>query len=160
MAAGAQIIISADGITIKTPKKFKVFATQHQFSHGEAVTVAQTTLPNPISRYSNKFDYSIQRTQSCSNQALKSYVIHQHTGQLLAYQCSDQAQISSQRFHTDQPQPVIGLLYLSDQITATQNNPIDQHLRSDPLVEEALGFNLDNLDNLDHFKYSDPDHEV
>ena len=30
MAGGSQIIISSDGITIKTPREFKVFAGQHR----------------------------------------------------------------------------------------------------------------------------------
>ena len=34
MAGGSQIIISSDGITIKTPREFKVFAGQHIFQSG------------------------------------------------------------------------------------------------------------------------------
>ena len=49
MAGGSQIIISADGITIKTAKHFKVFAGQHTFEHGAKVI---STLPNlPISSF-------------------------------------------------------------------------------------------------------------
>ncbi|MDC5258451.1 DUF2345 domain-containing protein [Acinetobacter baumannii] len=42
MAGGSQIIISSDGITIKTPKEFKVFAGQHIFS-GPSVASLKST---------------------------------------------------------------------------------------------------------------------
>lgn len=45
MAGGSQIIISSNGITIKTPNEFKVFAGQHQFQSGQKVTYEIPLLP-------------------------------------------------------------------------------------------------------------------
>lgn len=45
MAGGSQIIISSDGITIKTPKEFKVFAGQHVFVGGESISPNLPSLP-------------------------------------------------------------------------------------------------------------------
>jgi len=45
MAGGSQIIISSDGITIKTPREFKVFAGQHIFTSGAEVAVKALVLP-------------------------------------------------------------------------------------------------------------------
>ena len=58
MAGGSQIIISSDGITIKTPKEFKVFAGQHKFEGGQQVPVPQTSLPTFQTPFSNRVDYS------------------------------------------------------------------------------------------------------
>lgn len=48
MAGGSQIIISSDGITIKTPKEFKVFAGQHKFESGAKANVLLPILPKSI----------------------------------------------------------------------------------------------------------------
>lgn len=45
MAGGSQIIISSDGITIKTPGEFKVFAGQHVFVGGATVHPDLPSLP-------------------------------------------------------------------------------------------------------------------
>ena len=45
MAGGSQIIISSNGITIKTPGEFKVFAGQHKFESGEKIKTVFPTLP-------------------------------------------------------------------------------------------------------------------
>ena len=42
MAGGSQIIISSNGITIKTPGEFKVFAGQHKFESGAKVNMNRT----------------------------------------------------------------------------------------------------------------------
>lgn len=145
MAAGSQIIISTDGIIIKTSKVFKVHAGQHQFKAGEAVAITQTSLPNQNSTYSNKFDYSINNADTGVAYALKTFVLDQAAGKLLAYQTSaqtGQAEISSQRFHTVQPQAVFGILALSDRIYAQQDPPIVDADLQDPLLEEALNSSL------------------
>jgi uncharacterized protein (DUF2345 family) len=46
MAGGSQIIISSDGITIKTPREFKVFAGQHKFESGEKQSINMPLLPD------------------------------------------------------------------------------------------------------------------
>ena len=46
MAGGSQIIISSDGITIKTPREFKVFAGQHIFKGGETQSINMPLLPD------------------------------------------------------------------------------------------------------------------
>lgn len=45
MAGGSQIIISSDGITIITPREFKVRAGQHIFKGGQKVSVNLPLLP-------------------------------------------------------------------------------------------------------------------
>ena len=50
MAGGSQIILSSDGITIKMPKEFKVFAGQHKFEGGEKVSIDTPVLP----KFNNK----------------------------------------------------------------------------------------------------------
>ena len=142
MAGGTQIIISTHGITIKTPNSFKVFAAQHQFEAGAAVPTTQTVLPNSSATYSNQFDYAIHSTATCVNYPIKAFVLDQTVGKLLAYNTLDQQDLSAQRFHTAEPQAVIGILALSDQITAQQNNNIEHPAISDPLLDEALNTNL------------------
>ena len=44
MAGGSQIIISSDGITIKTPGEFKVFAGQHIFNEASFASLKATHL--------------------------------------------------------------------------------------------------------------------
>ena len=44
MAGGSQIIISSDGITIKTPGEFKVFAGQHIFNEASVASLKATHL--------------------------------------------------------------------------------------------------------------------
>ena len=56
MAGGSQIIISKDGITIKTSREFKVYAGQHLFVGGEAAKFSLPTLPNVETLFSNKMD--------------------------------------------------------------------------------------------------------
>lgn len=46
MAGGSQIIISSNGITIKTPGEFKVFAGQHKFESGEKQSINMPLLPD------------------------------------------------------------------------------------------------------------------
>ncbi len=61
MAGGSQIIISSDGITIKTPNEFKVFAGQHKFESGQKVTYELPLLPRlgiDIDKKSMRFDLS------------------------------------------------------------------------------------------------------
>ncbi|WP_332605102.1 hypothetical protein [Acinetobacter sp. ESBL14] len=48
MAGGSQIIISSDGITIKTPNVFKVLAGQHTFNSGAKASAAIPMLPKGI----------------------------------------------------------------------------------------------------------------
>ncbi|MFW2013148.1 hypothetical protein [Acinetobacter bereziniae] len=48
MAGGSQIIISSDGIIIKTPREFKVFAGQHKFENGAKVNFSLPILPKSI----------------------------------------------------------------------------------------------------------------
>jgi type VI secretion system secreted protein VgrG len=59
MAGGSQIIISKNGITIKTPNDFKVFARQHQFKTGSRVKAEIPTLPilKEETLFSNKWDF-------------------------------------------------------------------------------------------------------
>jgi len=45
MAGGSQIIISSDGITIITPREFKVHAGQHIFKSGQKVETKLPFLP-------------------------------------------------------------------------------------------------------------------
>lgn len=51
MAGGSQIIISSDGITIKTPGEFKVFAGQHKFESGAKVNTNLPLLPDAKNPY-------------------------------------------------------------------------------------------------------------
>jgi len=51
MAGGSQIIISSNGITIKTPNEFKVFAGQHQFENAVKVNSTLPTLPDVKNPY-------------------------------------------------------------------------------------------------------------
>lgn len=51
MAGGSQIIISSDGITIKTPNEFKVFAGQHNFKNGAKVNNTLPILPDVKNPY-------------------------------------------------------------------------------------------------------------
>ena len=48
MAGGSQTIINKDGITIITPREFKVHAGQHIFKSGEKVALPAMALPQPI----------------------------------------------------------------------------------------------------------------
>lgn len=54
MAGGSQIIISSDGITIITPREFKVHAGQHLFKEGESQSVNFPLLPE-IGSYNLQF---------------------------------------------------------------------------------------------------------
>ncbi len=148
MAGGAQLIISAQGITLKTANTFKVLAGQHQFEAGEAVAITQTVLANSTDSYSNQFNYVINSAKTCVNYSFKAFVLDQAAGKLLACNTPNQTDLSSQRFHTPEPQAVIGLLALSDQITAQQNNHIEHSDISDPLLDEALNANLNLSSNL------------
>ena len=58
MAGGSQIIISSDGITIKTPKEFKVFAGQHKFESGQSVASKALILPL-LKEYDNSQKFKI-----------------------------------------------------------------------------------------------------
>ena len=51
MAGGSQIIISSNGITIKTPGEFKVFAGKHKFESGAKVNTTLPLLPDAKNPY-------------------------------------------------------------------------------------------------------------
>ena len=51
MAGGSQIIISSNGITIKTPGEFKVFFWQHKFESGAKVNTTLPLLPDAKNPY-------------------------------------------------------------------------------------------------------------
>ncbi len=139
MAGGAQIIISADGISIKTPRAFHVFAGQHQFLAGEAVMQSHTALPNPVGDYSNRFDYGSISNASYLKHNIQAYVIEKTTGKLLAHDhLADPQQLSGKRFYTSKAQAVIGMLALSDEISATQAPHSSMQQSADPLLAELV----------------------
>lgn len=150
MAGGSHIIISADGIQIKTSGSFKVHAGQHQFVAGQPVAQPQTALPNPVSDFSNQFDYSTASTSWCHEHSWHAFVIAKDTGKLLANDRATEAQqLNCQRFYSNDPQAVIGILALSDQIVAHQALPNSISTTHDPLLAELLAVDRHNLQDQD-----------
>lgn len=150
MAGGSQIIISADGIQIKTSGSFKVRAGQHQFLAGEPVAQPQTALPNPIADFSNQFNYSTVNTSNGYEQDWHAFVLEKDSGKLLADERASQAQqLNCQRFYSDTPKAVIGILALSDQIVAQQELHRSNSNAHDPFLAELFAVDANDLQDQD-----------
>ncbi|GAB3050492.1 type VI secretion system Vgr family protein [Acinetobacter apis] len=54
-SGGSEVLISPDGITLKTSQGISYYATQHQFKQGEKITYELPQLPN-TPQYSNRID--------------------------------------------------------------------------------------------------------
>ncbi|CAP02942.1 hypothetical protein ABSDF_p10007 (plasmid) [Acinetobacter baumannii SDF] len=77
MAGGSQIIISSDGITIKTPNEFKVFAGQHQFKSGAKVNATLPSLPDAENPYILQYLVKNKDNLAVSN---KPYILMDEDG--------------------------------------------------------------------------------
>ncbi|MDM1291079.1 hypothetical protein [Acinetobacter indicus] len=77
MAGGSQIIISSDGITIKTPREFKVFAGQHKFESGAKVNSTLPSLPDAENPYILQYLVKNKENQIMVN---KPYLIFDEDG--------------------------------------------------------------------------------
>ncbi|SPL72532.1 hypothetical protein KPC_3710 [Acinetobacter stercoris] len=140
-AGGSQLLINQQGVFVNTDRYFKVQSGQHVFMSGEKVSMPQISLPIFNSNYSNKFDYSISKSELCKNDNFMTFVIDKNTGRLITQnKCIIKNNISSNRFFTEDSKTVIGILSFSDDIGITSNNLNSDY--EDPLLDEAL--NLDN----------------
>ena len=136
MAGGSQIIISSDGITIKTPGEFKVFAGQHVFEGGAHVPIPKVSLPMSETPYSNKIDYNWD--DNLGNEK-EIFVLDQNKNSLITSkvdQLDDEKNLSSLRFYTSESTEFTALGFNSSHVSLKQNRLDGEN--KDELLEEAL----------------------
>ena len=124
MAGGSQIIISSDGITIKTPKEFKVFAGQHKFESGQNVVMEQKILPHLPTNYSLKFKYKSNLPDQKDSKNIdlslnkELFIVSNKDNRLISKSIlkskNDDPFSNDQRFYTEDSEEVYSILCMSD----------------------------------------------
>jgi hypothetical protein len=124
MAGGSQIIISSDGITIKTPKEFKVFAGQHKFESGQNVVMEQKILPHLPTNYSLKFKYKSNLPDQKDSKNIdlslnkELFIVSNKDNRLISKSIlkskNDDPFSNAQRFYTEDSEEVYSILCMSD----------------------------------------------
>ena len=124
MAGGSQIIISSDGITIKTPKVFKVFAGQHKFESGQNVVMEQKILPHLPTNYSLKFKYKSNLPDQKDSKNIdlslnkELFIVSNKDNRLISKSIlkskNDDPFSNAQRFYTEDSEEVYSILCMSD----------------------------------------------
>lgn len=151
MAGGTQIIISPEGITVKTVGYAKFFAADHIFEGGEQVPLPQFCLPTPPTDFSNKINYDWEPP---GEKDKEFFVIDDSNGRLIAQnnnQVDDNKKVTSFRFYTPEKTDFSTLAFNSEATSLSQDNEnfnnIDE-LVSD-LTENEPDFNSDNTSIVD-----------
>lgn len=153
MAGGSQIIISSDGITIKTPKEFKVFAGQHKFEGGQQVPVPQTSLPTFQTPFSNRVDYS-WKASSLGEKEI--FILDKADGNLIKNEINEldtENNISSLRFYTPEKTDFSALGFNSLRTHLIQENLEENDI--DELLEEVEGNDIFDDDQDDIYTEKD-----
>lgn len=124
MAGGSQIIISSDGITIKTPKEFKVFAGQHKFESGQNVVMEQKILPHLPTNYSLKFKYKSNLPDQKDSKNIdlslnkELFIVSNKDNRLISKSIlkskNDDPFSNAQRFYTEDSEEVYSILCMGD----------------------------------------------
>ena len=124
MAGGSQIIISSDGITIKTPKEFKVFAEQHKFESGQNVVMEQKILPHLPTNYSLKFKYKSNLPDQKDSKNIdlslnkELFIVSNKDNRLISKSIlkskNDDPFSNAQRFYTEDSEEVYSILCMGD----------------------------------------------
>lgn len=124
MAGGSQIIISSDGITIKTPREFKVFAGQHKFESGQNVVMEQKILPHLPTNYSLKFKYKSNLPDQKDSKNIdlslnkELFIVSNKDNRLISKSIlkskNDDPFSNAQRFYTEDSEEVHSILCMSD----------------------------------------------
>lgn len=135
MAGGSQIIISSDGITIKTPREFKVFAGQHIFQSGQQVPISKASLPMMKTPFSNQVNYN----WNVSSQGEKEiFIVDKNNGKLIKHKKNEvdsENKLSSLRFYTENKVNFTALGFDSTQTSLIQQ--LSNQNNIDELIEEV-----------------------
>ena len=124
MAGGSHIIISSDGITIKTPKEFKGFSGQHKFESGQNVVMEQKILPHLPTNYSLKFKYKSNLPDQKDSKNIdlslnkELFIVSNKDNRLISKSIlkskNDDPFSNAQRFYTEDSEEVYSILCMSD----------------------------------------------
>ena len=135
MAGGSQIIISSNGITIKTPGEFKVFAGQHIFQSGQQVPISKASLPMMKTPFSNQVNYN----WNVSSQGEKEiFIVDKNNGKLIKHKKNEvdsENKLSSLRFYTENKVNFTALGFDSTQTSLIQQ--LSNQNNIDELIEEV-----------------------
>ena len=143
MAGGTQIIISPEGITVKTAGYAKFFAADHVFEGGEQVPLPQFCLPTPPTDFSNKVNYDWEP----SGEKEKDFFVVNESGKLIAQnknKVSDEKKTTSFRFYTPEKANFSALAFNSLNTSLSQDgveNMIDE------LLADAEDLDINNDDD-------------